>query len=166
MEVPWHLGTILLICGTVLALGCKMKLQPSILQLWMAGGAPAPWCHYTDCITIDPSKNLLPWQLLGFTPSLTFQGFSTQNLIAPEYSNEVFSNSPVLLNCTHIHNLYHRDPGNLPRGINTLLLNWTSSLKLFLYVCSLSTYSPQSKILSSTHLSLLKFPPLSPTRFT
>lgn len=75
----------------------------------------------------------------------------------PEYAHEGSSDILVLANCTQLHKPCSRDPGHLPRGINT-----TFSLPInepVLQSCSRVCPSPETEIL---HYTL--FPSSRPAR--
>lgn len=89
-----------------------------------------------------PGKNyhaevIRPHSLFGLAFPLRFP--------SPEYVDEASSKTRILANCTQPHNPCPRDPGHLPRGINSCPLsppiNLISSLKLF-RVCVFFAYAP------------------------
>lgn len=86
--------------------------------------------------------------------------------IAPEYADEVSSNTYALANDAWTHKPYPRDPGHLPRGINIHpnKLNQFSKGVPRCVLCQ-STHC-QPMILCCAHPSELSFPLSSPVQCT
>lgn len=104
---------VVLQCGIVIAQDYRGKyrrvstlIDPSDEDRSLALSPLPTWCHEASCSTINLSKNLLPWQLRGFTPCLNYihtvdtQGTPPTPLLVPTAPECAYEASPVPVKIT------------------------------------------------------------------
>lgn len=71
-------------------------------------------------LAVPPSTLVRLYYLIAIKPPFP-------DATAPGYANEASSNTPALASGAQSHKSFARDPGHLPRGINTIITTTTTS---------------------------------------